>query len=166
MVVLGRIVAPYGIQGWVKIHPFGDDPAAWRQMEHLWLGASAEGAEWQPYGLKGFRPQGSLWVAKLEGVDDRNGAELLEGRFVGAPRTALPRAAADEFYWADLVGLAVENLRGEALGTVASLLESGANHVLVLRDGEVERLLPFVAAVVKDVDVAGGRIRVEWEKDW
>lgn len=170
MVVLGRIVAPYGIKGWVKIHPFGDDPAAWRQMNQLWLAATAEEPDWLAYGLRGFRPQGGSWVAKFDGIDDRTGAEAIEGFFLAAPREALPKAGAQEYYWADLIGLAVENHRGEVLGTVVSLLESGANHVLVVREGSSgemrERLLPFVAAVVKDVDVAGGRIRVEWERDW
>ena len=166
MVVLGRIVAPYGIAGWVRIHPFGDDPASWRGMSSWWLGASAEGPEWSPRELKGLRFHGKGLVAKFAGVDDRSAAEKLDGLYVGAPRDALPQTAADEFYWGDLVGLAVENESGEALGTVDSLIEAGANQVLVVRDGEVERLLPFVADVVKDVAVAAGRIRVAWGKDW
>lgn len=166
MVVLGRIVAPYGIAGWVRIHPFGDDPAAWRRLACWWFGTAAEGAGWSPRELKGLRFHGKGLVAKFAGVDDRDAAEKLDGLYVGAPRDALPQTAADEFYWGDLVGLAVENESGEALGTVDSLLETGANQVLVVRDGEVERLLPFVAAVVKDVAVAEGRIRVAWGKDW
>lgn len=166
MVVLGRIVAPYGIAGWVRIHPFGDDPASWRGMSRWWLAAAAEGPDWAPRELKGLRFHGKGLVAKFEGVDDRSAAEKLDGLYVGAPRDALPQTAADEFYWGDLVGLTVENEDGEALGTVDSLIEAGANQVLVVRDGEVERLLPFVADVVKDVAVAAGRIRVAWGKDW
>ena len=168
MVVLGRIVVPYGIAGWVKIHPFGDDPAAWKGMPSLWLGSAPEGAEWSPLALKGLRIHGKSLIAKFEGIDDRTAAEKLDGSYVAAPREALPVNAADEFYWGDLVGLEVVNEDGEALGTVATLIEAGAHQVLVVKDEEAarERLLPFVAAVVKDVAVADGRIRVAWGKDW
>ena len=168
MIVLGRIVAPYGVQGWVKVHPFGDDPAAWSRMPSLWLGEDSEGSVWHAYRLTGLRRHGRALVAKLSGVDDRNGAEAIDGRFLAAPRDALPKAGKGEYFWADLIGLAVVNERDECLGTVATLLETGAHPVLVVRDGEGaqerERLLPFVAEVVKDV--ADGRIIVAWGKDW
>ena len=166
MVVLGRIVAPYGIKGWVRIHPFGDDPAAWRGMRTWWLGGSAEGDQWFPRELEDLRMQGNGLVAKLSGCDDRGAAEGLDGLYVAAPREDLPPPAEDEFYWADLVGLEVVNEADESLGKVDSLIETGANDVLVVRHGKDERLLPFIAQVVKDVDRAAGRIRVAWQKDW
>lgn len=168
MVVLGRIVAPYGVAGWVRVHPFGDDPESWRTMPRLWLGAAAETADWSPLALKGLRFHGKSLIAKFEGVDDRNAAEALGGQYVAAPRDALPKNAENEFYWADLVGLSVVNEAGESLGTVDNLIETGASPVLVVKDpdGLGEHLLPFVAAVVKDVALAEGRIRVAWQKDW
>jgi 16S rRNA processing protein RimM len=166
MIVLGRIVAPYGVRGWVKIHPFGDDPASWRKMSRWWLAADADGAVWQEAEVHGLRAQGAGWVAKLEGVDDRGAADRLDGWYVGAPREAMPDTAKSEFYWADLVGLAVMNEQGESLGKVDSLIETGAHQVLVVKDGETERLLPFVETVVKSVDLADGHIRVDWGRDW
>lgn len=173
MIVLGRILAPYGVRGWLKVKPFGDDPDAWREMPQWWLGASAEGDEgkdWQPHAVEAFRPHASGWIVKLAGVDDRTAAEKLEGRFIAAPREALPRTEASEYYWADLIGLAVMTEKGESLGKVDSLMETGAHAVLVVKDsssGEArERLLPFVDEVIKSVDVAGGSIRVAWERDW
>jgi 16S rRNA processing protein RimM len=74
--------------------------------------------------------------------------------------------AQDEYYWADLIGLAVVNLQDQPLGRVTSLIETGANQVLVVADGERERLLPFVEHVVGKVDVPGGVIRVDWDLDW
>lgn len=164
LIVLGRIVAPFGVRGWVKVHPFGDDPAAWRKMAHWWLGVDPEGAAWQSYELSGLRQHGKGLVAKLAGVDDRAGAEAIDGRYIAAPREALPEAGENEYYWADLIGLEVVNEQGERLGKVASLIETGANDVLVVRDGEAERLLPFVGEVVKAV--GGGRVLVAWQKDW
>jgi 16S rRNA processing protein RimM len=169
MIVLGRIVAPFGVRGWLKVRPFGDAPETWRKMPQWWLCADAEAAEaaWQPYELEDFRSHGAHWVAKLAGVDDRDGAERLDGRFVAAPRMALPGTETGEYYWNDLIGLAVANEQGDPLGSVTALLETGAHPVLVVKGEEGgERLLPFVAEVVKDVDVPGGRIRVAWGMDW
>jgi 16S rRNA processing protein RimM len=166
MVVLGRIVAPYGVRGWVKVHPLADDPESWRDMPQWWLGADTDGSSWQPYPLEALRRHGAAWIAKLGGVDDRNGAEAMDGRYVAAPREAMPATESDEYYWTDLIGLAVTNEQDESLGTVDSLLETGAHQVLVVKEGETKRLLPFVGHVVKSVDVGAGVIRVDWGMDW
>ena len=170
MVVLGRIIAPFGLQGWLKVFPMGDDPEAWRSMPSWWLGRDPEGSEWQSFEIEALRPHGKWLAVKLKGVDDRTAAEGLDGRYIGAPREALPPTAADEYYWADLIGLSVVNEQDVVLGVVAELLESGANDLLVVRAGAgpeaTERLLPFVAQVVKKVDVAAGVIRVDWLQDW
>ncbi|MBK7815556.1 MAG: 16S rRNA processing protein RimM [Rhodocyclaceae bacterium] len=170
MIVLGRVIAPYGVRGWLKLRTFGDDPAAWREMPQWWLGADAAGDDWQAFVLEGLRQHGAAWVIKLVGIDDRGAAEGLAGRFIGAPREELPSNAADEYYWADLIGLDVVNEQGESLGSIDSLVETGAHQVLVVKDSGrdelIERLLPFIAQVVKGVDVAGGRVVVAWQKDW
>jgi len=172
MIVLGRIVAPFGVQGWVKIHPFGDDPAAWRSMKHWWLSTDADAPadSWSQHELRGFRPHGKGFVVAFVGADDRSAAEALDGRFIGAPREALPKPGKDEYYWGDLVGLSVEDEAGDTLGTVTGLLSTGAHDVLQVVDGEgeaaQERLIPFVAAYVLDVDLAARRIRTAWQKDW
>lgn len=171
MIVLGRIVAPFGVQGWVKIHPFGDDPVEWRKMPQWWLcaedGAPAE--RWKPYTLKACRAHGKGLVAAFGEVPDRNAAEAIDGWYIGAPREALPKPAEDEYYWGDLVGLEVFNEAGTRLGVVDGLLSTGAHDVLQVKDEAQnggERLIPFVAAYVLDVDLAARRIRVAWGEDW
>ncbi|CAB1369690.1 ribosome maturation factor RimM [Denitratisoma oestradiolicum] len=166
MIVLGRIVAPFGVQGWVHLHPFGDDPASWRRMSRWWLGSDPEGDDWRPLDLLGLKPHGDGWVAGFYGIADRVGAESLKGLYLGAPREDLPRPDEGEYYWADLIGLAVVNEQGETLGRVDSLIETGANDVLVVMDGEQKRLLPFIDQVVKSVDAAAGCIHVDWGSDW
>lgn len=169
MIVLGRITAPFGVKGWVKIQVYGDDPLAWAGMQRWWLGAAEDAgdADWQMRRLDGCKPHGKGLVARFDGLEDRTAAENLVGQYVGAPREALPKTGDNEFYWADLVGLEVVNETGERLGRVAELLRAGAHEVLDVRgdDGQT-RLLPFAAAVVREVDLAGGRIRVAWEMDW
>ena len=168
MIVLGRITAPFGIRGRVKVQAYGDTPTAWCSMPNWWLSRDGDAAakDWRSIALQEASTHGKGLVAKLAQVDDRDAALALSGCYVGAPREALPANAEDEYYWADLLGLEVVNEAGERLGQVRSLLESGANSVLCVVDGERELLLPFVAAVVRKVDAAGKIIRVDWGKDW
>ena len=166
MIVLGRIAGPYGLHGWVKLNAYGDDFDALGTMPQWWLATADEGEVWTPYALQDLKSHGKGWIVKFVGVDDRNASEAIDGRYIAAPRDALPKTAANEFYWADLVGLMVVNLKDEELGVVAGLFENGAHPVMRVVEGEVERLLPFVDQVVQQVDLAQGRIRVEWELDW
>jgi len=166
MVVLGKIIEPYGVRGWVKIRPFADDPAAWAAMPVWWLGRE-EMQDWREMRLQACRLHGDTLVCQFEGISDRSPAEALKGLLVAAPREALPATATDEYYWADLIGLEVVNVSGQALGRVEGLLATGASDVLrVVTEDGVERLLPFVAQVVLVVEKDAGCIRVDWEADW
>ena len=160
------MLAPYGVRGWLKIHPLGDDPLSWREVRQWWLGSDGPDATWHPYAVEDFRPHGSQWILKLASLDSRTKAEAFDGWYVGAMRSELPETRQDEYYWTDLIGLAVVNDRDVSLGKVTSLVETGAHEVLIVSDGERERLLPFVAQVVKDVQVSAGFIRVAWEAEW
>lgn len=169
MIVLGRITAPFGIRGWVRIQVFGDDPQALANMPRWWLGAEEQAADaaWQARLLAECKPHGKGLVGRFDGIEDCNGAEQLVGLYVGAPREALPITGQNEFYWADLIGLEVVNQAGETLGCVAGLVRTGAHEVLDVRDeAGSQRLLPFVAAVIREVDLAGRRIRADWGRDW
>lgn len=168
MVVLGRIVAPFGVRGWLRVHPFGDDPLEWQKMSHWWLSTDAEAAaeNWRACVPEVVKLHAGSVVAKLIDVNDRLGAEALTGYFFGAMRSDLPPTDQNEYYWQDLIGLTVMNLQDQSLGRIASLIETGANNVLVVMDGERERLLPFVDNVVKSVDMGERTIRVDWDGDW
>jgi 16S rRNA processing protein RimM len=114
------------------------------------------------------REHGDGVVATARELPDRDAAEALKGARIFVSRASFPTPAADEYYWVDLVGLAVVNRQGEALGTVADLLDTGVHSVLRVTgaaDG-VERLIPFVAAYVDDVDRATRRITVDWGMDF
>ncbi len=165
IVVLGRLAEAYGIRGWIRLHPYGDDPLDWRRIPVWHLGR--EGGPWREVELNGLKAHGDGLVVSFAGVADRTAAEALKGQLVGVPREALPETGGDEFYWADLLGLEVVNEEGAGLGKVAGLIETGANDVLqVVNDAGEERLLPFVDAVVLEVDKPAGVIRVAWGSDW
>jgi len=165
IVVLGRLAEAYGIRGWVRLHPFGDDPLDWRAIPVWHVGR--EGGPWREIRLNGLKAHADGLVVSFDGITDRTAAEALKGQLVGAPRDALPETGSDEYYWADLLGLTVVNEDGQTLGKVSGLIETGANDVLQVVDGVgEERLLPFVDAVVLDVDRSAGVIRVAWGCDW
>lgn len=168
IVVLGKIVAPYGLRGAVKVHPFADDPLVWAKLPHWWVGQEGLAPEfWRPTRVIKCKAHGDVLIAELECLPDRNASEAAHGVLVGVPRAVLPAAAKDEYYWGDLIGLDVINTRDQSLGCVLGLIETSANDVLRVGYGEnKERLLPFVAAVVLDVDLTARCIRVDWEMDW
>lgn len=169
MIVMGRVVAPFGVNGWLKVHPLGDDPLSWRTMPQWWIGKNpdAQRAEdWRVCKPRGLRMHGKGVVLAIEGVDDRSSAELVDGWFLAAPRSALPKPAKDEYYWTDLIGLQVVSKSDVRLGMVRGLIETGTHSVLEIEDGEAERLIPFVAAYVLDVDLIRREVRVDWEADW
>jgi 16S rRNA processing protein RimM len=160
---MGRITAPYGVKGWVKIEPYSAAPDALNAHPVWWVGRNGDWREMQV--VDSVLHSGNL-VARFVGCEERNAALAMKGSEVAVRREALPRNADNEFYWADLIGLRVVNGKDEELGAVAELLEHGAHPVMRVVNGETERLLPFVEQVVRQVDMANGRIRVEWELDW
>jgi len=161
---MGRIVAPYGLKGWVRIEPYSPVPGSLSAYPSWWVGRNGSWRELKV--AESLLQHGASLVARLEGCVERDAALALKGSEVALERGSLPRNAKDEFYWVDLVGLKVVNAKDEALGMVAELFENGAHPVMRIVAGETERLLPFIGQVVRQVDMAEGRIRVEWELDW
>jgi 16S rRNA processing protein RimM len=127
-----------------------------------WLGNSER---WEEQEVTQSRVHGAAILAQLAGCEDRDTAAALRGKRVAVPRSALPAAGENEYYWTDLLGLKVANVPGEELGVVVRILETGANDVLVV-SGERERLIPFIAEVLREVDLANGIIRVDWGADY
>ena len=161
-VVMGRIAAPFGIKGWVKVQSFGDDPGTLMDFESWRVG---RGAVQTHYTVEAIKDHSNALVAKLVGVDDRDAAYALRGQEISVERRHLPPPADDEFYWSDLIGLKAVNRQGIELGRVDSLMESGAHDLLVIK-GKREYLIPFVAQFVGKVDVAGGQVEVDWGEDY
>jgi 16S rRNA processing protein RimM len=113
------------------------------------------------------RQQGKGIVAHLKGCDDRDQAAALMETEIAIRREQLPEAAPGEYYWADLQGLKVINTEGIELGVVDHLLETGANDVLIVRDGDTERLIPYVfGQFVLDVALDQGVMRVDWDPEF
>ena len=162
-VVVGKVVDAFGIKGWLKIQSYT------RPCENI-LGYSP----WRlGYGskdgvrlLKG-RVQGNIVLAQIEGIETREAALSLKQCYLLVDRESFPDLEGKSYYWTDLIGLDISNTGGVDFGKVQSLIETGANDVLVARIGDKERLIPFALGnYVKSVDLLGRRIVVDWDPDF
>ncbi len=164
MVIMGRIAAAHGLRGWVKIQPYTEYIDSLLDYQSWWLGN--EEGPWRKVAVQQCDVHGKTLVAQLPDCPDRSAAEKLRGLLVAVPRSSLPKQDEDAYYWSDLFGLAVVNEAGEPLGTVASVLKTGANDVLSVHGDSGELLIPFVASVIKQVDLKNRIIRVDWSADY
>lgn len=163
MVIMGKVIAAYGIKGWIKVRPFTERPDSLLDYETWHLAGEKS---WQPCKVVKASVRGNVLVAKLQDVADRTAAEKYKGLLVAVPREQLPPTEEDEYYWSDLIGLTVENLAGSKLGVVESLLETGANDVLVVKGKQGEVLIPFISSVIQQVSLQDKIIRVDWQADY
>jgi 16S rRNA processing protein RimM len=168
---VGRIADAWGIKGWFKVLPHSAQPEAlFSSKRWLLQPPGAAGSQAFKLAIREAKEHSDVIVASSEDVPDRNAAEALRGARVFVPRSSFPTAGDDEYYWVDLIGLAVVNREGVALGSVRELLASGPQTTLVLdatEDGKpVERMVPFVSAFVDKVDLAGRLITVDWQPDY
>jgi 16S rRNA processing protein RimM len=169
LVLVGHVTGAYGIQGWVRIKRYSADADAMLHATAWWLDKPAL----HDVDMLEAKIHGEDVVARLMGVADRNAAEALKGAAVQVRRNHFPPLADDEFYWVDLIGVAVENLQGESLGTIGSLMDNGAHPILQVQmpvnadtDKPKERLIPFVEQFVKTVDLGARKITVDWGLDY
>ena len=183
-VEVGVVTGAWGIKGGIRVKPFSKTADAlfassrWfiRPPEASALGPGAQvGAARFPalLSITQSKDQGDAVVATARELPDRNAAEAMKGARIFISRAKFPTAGDGEFYWLDLIGLAVFNRQGEALGEVIGLIDTGPHSVLRLRPAgaEVEteaseRLIPFVAAFIDDINLAERRITVDWGLDY
>lgn len=169
LVLVGYISGAYGIQGWVRIRPYSADAYAMLHAKTWWL----DKPSLRDVDVMHAKIHGDDLVAQLMGVADRNAAEALKGAAVQVRRSHFPPLSDDEFYWVDLIGLAVENVQGESMGAVVDLMDNGAHPILRVQapaatdaDKPREWLIPFVDQFVKSVDQAAKKITVDWGLDF
>ncbi len=164
-ILLGRVLGAFGLRGELKFESWTEPREALFRYQP-WTLRDAQGNERQLSGARG-KSSGKYLVGHLPDVTDRDAAEAARGTEIYVPRDALPPPRPGEYYWADLEGLRVVNAEGVDLGTVSHLFSTGANDVLVARDDERERMIPFVQPqYVTGVDFEAGIVRVDWDVDF
>jgi 16S rRNA processing protein RimM len=156
-VCLGQIGAAHGVRGEVRLRSFTSEPGAITAYGPL------ETEDGRVLEIESLRPAKDHFVARLAGIRDRDAAGQLANVKLYVPRERLPEPdAADEFYHADLIGLAVFDRAGERLGIVAAVHNFGAGDLIEVQEaaGGAPQMLPFDEATVPVVDIAAGRIVV------
>ncbi len=177
LIQVGYVSGAYGLQGWVRVKPYSASADALLGARVWWIDQS---------GLRDIdvlqaKMHSGDVVVQLMGLAGRDAAEALKGASVHIPRSHFPPLPDGEFYWIDLIGLAVDNLQGQHLGTVHDMMDNGAHPILRVTRAVVqvdgvkpddvtvpaqEILIPFVEQFVKTVDRQGKKITVDWGLDY
>jgi len=170
MVIMGHIMGPFGVYGWIKINPYTELIDGLMDYSTWWLGN--DNIEWQQVHVTDGHINGQALVVQLREYTDRTQATKLKGLQVAIPRSELPTLSqdgTDGYYWSDLIGVEVINLKGERLGNVVGLFETGANDVLRVQATDREQkeiLIPFIEQFVIEVNLKLSRITVDWGIDY
>lgn len=168
LVLVAHISGAFGLDGWIRLRPYSAQASALLHAKSWWL----DKPELHDVDIMQVRSQGEDVVARLMGVADRHGAENLQGCTVHIRRSHFPVLDDNEYYWVDLIGHAVDNLRGESLGEVLGLMDNGAHPILKVGHQDTgdrktaELLIPFVDRFVSKVDQTAKKITVDWERDY
>ncbi|WP_316201917.1 MULTISPECIES: ribosome maturation factor RimM [unclassified Bradyrhizobium] len=157
LICVARIGAAHGVRGEVRLWTFTEDPLA---VLHYGPLTTKDGS--RSFEVAKAREAKDHLVAAIKGVTDRNAAERLNGLELYVPRDRLPETADDEYYHADLIGLAAETADGAQLGRVLTIHNFGAGDIIEIAPPSGSTLmLPFTNAVVPTVDLVGGRVIIE-----
>lgn len=164
-ILLGRVLGAFGIRGEAKLESWTEPRAAIFRYQP-WIVRDPQGRERELSGVRG-RESGKYLIANFPDVTDRETVEAMRGTEIYVPRSVLPPPKDGEYYWVDLEGLRVVTTEGVSLGTVSHLFATGANDVLVARDDERERMIPFVIPqYVLSVDFGANLVTVDWDPDF
>jgi 16S rRNA processing protein RimM len=160
---MGRVLGPYGVKGWIKIHPFSDRVDALASYARWWL---ERDGRWVECAVDDCERHGDHIVARIAGCDTREQAFLYRGAHVALPRAQLPPARSGEYYQTDLIGLRLKNRDGAELGTLVAFFENGAHPIMRVDTQRGEQLIPFIPTVVDGVDMDARVVWVDWGADW
>jgi len=155
LLLIGRVTGAFGVRGDVRIGTFTEDPLAIARYRDL---LKADGSPALTV-LSARAAKGGV-IARCKGVETKEQADALRGLRLHIPRAALPEPDEDEFYLADLIGMAVVGPGGEPMGVIKSVQDFGAGDILEIdaRDGSPTWYLPFTREAVPEVSIAQGRI--------
>lgn len=184
LVVMGRIVAPYGVFGWLKVVPDTEVFDGLFDYSNWWIGRDKT---WRQFEVETAKVHNDVLIVKLKGVDDRDAAFTCKSMQVAVPRALLPKPDDNEYYWSDLIGVAVKNQQGVDFGEIVEVFETGANDVIVTHSSLLEtftgnaeesktskpakpkvheRLIPFIDDVVLEVDTVKKTMLVDWDENF
>jgi 16S rRNA processing protein RimM len=158
-VEVGRLGGAHGVRGWLRVQSFTDPPQRLFEWKRWRLESGAD------VNVLEARPQGNGWIARLEGIEEREAASRLSGQVVLVDRGELPATTGREYYRADLVGFEARNLEDALLGVVEHFIDTPGHAVLVIR-GAREYMVPMTVQHLRSVDQQARRLVVDWPEDF
>ena len=163
-VLLGHVSGLFGVKGWVKVFSYTQPRSKIVTYRRWFLGESKD----HQILVEDGRAHKEGVVAKLEGIDDRDAAISLIDSKIWVSEDELAPLGDNDFYWYQLIGLAVFDIHQKLLGTVINLMETGANDVLIVRAKDnVEHLIPYIKEqVVKSIDLENKVLIVDWDIEY
>jgi 16S rRNA processing protein RimM len=147
---LGLVLRPHGLSGELRVHAFNPDAPHLQTGARVWVA----GIGWR---VTAARPDRGAWLITLDGVATREDAEALRDALVEAPDETVARGD-DEYFVHELVGLEVVTADGASIGRITEVMQPGANDVYVVEGAHGEVLVPATAEVVREIDLAAGRV--------
>ena len=155
---VGVITSTHGVRGEVKVFPTTDDPARFKKLKNVVLDTGKEMIGLEVAGVKFFK---NMVIVKFKGIDNINDVEKYRQKSLYVTRENAVKLKKNEYFIADLIGLAAKSDEGEDLGILSDVLQTGANDVYVLsKEGSDDILLPAIRECVKEVDLDNGEITV------
>ncbi len=162
--VFGRVLGAHGVRGLLRVRYLGDSPDGWKDLEEVWLAESEDDPAATRHTVTSLGSTGRAGEVRLglEGIEQRDEAQALRGRWVVVERAQLEALPEGEYYWHELIGCRVRERGGEEIGVVEDIWETGAHDVLVVRAGDGRRhLVPAAEEFAKRIDPAARLIEVE-----
>lgn len=160
-VVIGSFGTVHGVKGWIKINSYTDPAENIKKYKHWYVKIKDQ---WELLPIEDLKTQHKTLLLKLTDCGTPEDARFYTNKLIGIKREELPDLESNEFYWHDLIGLEVKNLKGELLGTVIEILSTGANDVFVVKRDDGKRyLIPYTADAVQSIDIDNQFIMVDWE---
>jgi 16S rRNA processing protein RimM len=147
---IGKVVAPFGVQGELKVILLSDIPDRFNGLDRVYAGPTHV-----QHRIEHVRPhKGEIVVLKLQGIDDANTAEKMRNFDLAIPATELAQLPPDSYYQHDILGLQVVTVKGRTVGTIVDIIVTGSNDVYVIKSPTGEQnLIPAIKDVVKQVDL-------------
>lgn len=161
-IIIGRFGSTFGVDGWIKVNSFTNPHEKILEYNN-WL-IKKDGI-WQPVNIEKKQLRGKHILVKIVGFNSPEVVKIFASKEIVINKQSLPILPKGEYYWNELIGLAVFNKEGIDLGIVTGLIETGSNDVLVVKQDR-ERLIPYLSFVVYDVDLKNKKIIVDWGKDF
>lgn len=171
-IIAGKVGRPFGIHGFLKIYSYTEPVTNLLDYQPWYLKSGRHNPQWQPIAIAEAKPLGKGLTARFAECDTPEQARIYVNHLIGIKRSQLPTPKADQYYWADLLGLKVYNTENVYLGEVVEILETGANDVLVVKkivknQATAPLLIPYVLKkIILNIDLDAKMLLVDWHEDW